>query len=86
LLVAGFLVLSPTLHPWYLAWVLPFVSICPARAWWWLLATAPLLYVPIARWQIERVWHEPSWIWPLIALPSLALLIVERARTRSHRA
>jgi hypothetical protein len=76
--LGAFLVLSPTLHPWYLAWALPFLACFPSRAWTWLVAFAPLCYTLVARWRIEGLWHEPAWLWPLWALPFLALGLRER--------
>lgn len=81
-LLAAFLVLSPTLHPWYLTWALPFLACFPSRAWSWLLALAPLAYTLPARWQLEGVWREPAWLWPVWALPFLALGLRERLRRR----
>ncbi len=79
-LVGAFLVLSPTLHPWYLAWVVPFVALRPGLAWTWLLAAAPWLYAPLARWRDAGVWEEPAWLWPGVAVPFLVLLVVDAAR------
>lgn len=73
--IGAFLVLSPTLHPWYLAWIAPFVALRPSAAWCWLLAAAPLLYWPLAEWQLRGQWVEPAWLWPLLALPFFALSI-----------
>lgn len=44
LALAGVLLLAPTLHPWYVLWVLPFA--CAYRCWPWLLLAAlvPLAY------------------------------------------
>lgn len=81
LLLAGFLVLTPTLHPWYLTWLLPFVALAPSRAWLWLFAAAPLFYAPLAGWQLHGQWIEPVWLWPVIALPFFALLIFGRRRS-----
>lgn len=83
LLVAGFLVLTPTLHPWYLAWIAPFVALFPSAAWLWLLAAAPLAYAPLAGWQMRGEWIEPAWLWPVIAIPFWVLLW--RARGRGLR-
>ena len=80
ILLAGFLVLSPTLHPWYLTWALPFLACFPSRAWTWLLAAAPLAYSVVARWQLEGLWLEPVWLWPAWVLPFLALGLRERLR------
>ena len=77
-LIACFLVLSPTLHPWYLAWALPFFALRPSLAWGWLVAAAPLLYWPLEGWRARGVWEEPAWLWPAYALPFFALLAVDR--------
>lgn len=44
---AWLLVLSPTLHPWYLLWILPFAAI--ERSWTWIFLTglAPLAYLSL---------------------------------------
>jgi hypothetical protein len=80
LLLAGFLVLTPTLHPWYLIWVLPFVALRPSRAWLWIFAAAPILYAPLAGWQEQGSWIEPAWLWPVFALPFFALLLADHRR------
>jgi hypothetical protein len=84
-MIGAFLVLTPTLHPWYLTWALPFAALqrsSPARAaWLWLAASAPLLYAPLVRWQAEGAWEEPAWLWPAVALPFLALLFVSISAT-----
>lgn len=82
-LIGSFLVLSPTLHPWYLTWVVPFVALRPSRAWSLLLAMAPLLYWPLAKWKAEGVWIEPDWLWPVLAPPFFALWALDARRTRS---
>jgi hypothetical protein len=84
-LVGGWLVLSPTLHPWYLCWMLPFLAFRPSPAWTWLLLAAPLLDAPYATWTREGVWSEPAWLWPVLALPFFALWIREHARVRWGR-
>jgi hypothetical protein len=85
LLLGGFLVLSPTLHPWYLTWIVPFLALFPALSWTFLLAAAPLLYWPLAGWREHGTWSEPPWLWPVLALPFLALLSVDLARARRPR-
>ncbi len=78
--VGALLVLSPTLHPWYLAWAVPFVALRPSRSWLVLLVLAPLLYAPLAAWHAEEVWREPAWLWPALAVPFFALRAIELAR------
>jgi hypothetical protein len=84
-LVGGFLVLTATLHPWYLTWIAPFLARHPSRAWTFLLAAAPLLYWPLEAWKAGGAWREPAWLWPVVALPFLALLAAE-SLARSGRA
>ena len=79
-MIGAFVVLSPTLHPWYVTWVLPFVALRPRAAWLWLAAAVPLSYWPVAEWTAGGDWHEPSWIWPVIAVPFFALSIAAAAR------
>lgn len=87
-LFGGFLALTPTLHPWYLAWIVPWLALRPSLAWRGLVAAAPLLYWPVARWRAERVWEEPRWL-VFLAGGFWALLLLERwlawrrARTRA---
>jgi hypothetical protein len=79
-LLGAFLVLSPTLHPWYTLWMLPFLARRPDDAWSWLVASAPLLYWPLGGWKQHGQWIEPAWIWWAVA-PAFALLwIRERVR------
>lgn len=83
LVLGAFLALTPTLHPWYLAWIVPFLALEPRPAWTWLVAAAPLAYWPLERWRAEGVWSEPAWLWPLVALPFWALVLLGRGRARA---
>jgi hypothetical protein len=71
--VGAFLVLSPTLHPWYTLWMLPFLMHKPNLAWSWLVAGAALFYWPLSGWKAQQLWHEPAWIWWAVA-PAFAAL------------
>ncbi len=81
-LVAGFLILTPTLHPWYLTWIVPFLACHPSRAWTFLLAVAPVLYWPLTEWEEERIWREPGWMWPAVALPFFMMFAAETIHRR----
>lgn len=63
LLLSGYALLTPTLHPWYLLWPLLFASL-------WREAAAPALLLvacaPLAYWPLLDEWrglphHEPIW-------------------------
>jgi hypothetical protein len=45
MLLAGVLLLSPTVHPWYLLWIAPFLALRPSRAWILLTGLVPLSYL-----------------------------------------
>ena len=77
LALAGFLVLTPTLHPWYVCWIVPFLAPFRARAAEWLAAVAPLLYWPLAAYRAGGAWVEPPWLWPAVALPFAVALLVD---------
>ena len=77
-MLLGYLVLTPTLHPWYLTWGLGLLPLLPGRrvlAWVWLAAASPLLYLPLVSWQTRGVWEVPPWTWAVVGLPTLALLV-----------
>jgi hypothetical protein len=82
LLVGGFLVLTPTLHPWYLAWIVPFLALRPTLAWTLLVAAAPLLYWPVEGWRARRVWEEPAWLFPLLGGAFWLTLALKALRAR----
>ncbi len=79
-LIALFLVLTPTLHPWYLAWVLPFAALRPSLHWLWVLATGVFLYAPLEGWNTRSEWLIPAWTWPVIVLPFLLLVVMDRRK------
>ncbi len=54
--VAAFVVLSPTVHPWYVAWLAPFIALGRPRAWLLLTVLAPLSYFGIAAWSSAAIW------------------------------
>jgi hypothetical protein len=75
--LAAYLLLTPTLHPWYLTWLLALVAFLPtpfARPWLWLAAATPLLYLPLVGWKSAGVWEQPPWSWPVVAAPFYLLL------------
>jgi len=72
LLTGLLLLLSPTLHPWYLLWVLPWVSLYPSRAWVLLTGLSILFYVNLGA---PSEASEPyPWIRFVEYLPFFALL------------
>lgn len=81
--LGAWIVLSPTLHPWYVTWLVPLAAFGGGRAWIWLAAAAPLLYAPLAFARPGEAWREPSWLWPVVALPFFVFLVVDVVRGRA---
>ena len=62
-LVLGAVVLfSPTVHPWYLLWVLPFMALIPVPAWLVLSGLGLLAYQVLVGYSITGVWAEQTWV------------------------
>jgi hypothetical protein len=80
--LGALLVLGPTLHPWYVLWMLPFLAQRPSLAWSWLVASVALFYWPLGGWKTSQEWIEPVWIWWVVAPTFAALWIGERLAGR----
>jgi hypothetical protein len=75
------LLLSPTLHPWYLLWILPLAALRGSRGW--LLATGTILlaYWGLGAYQRTGVWPHPDGLRLLIWSPPLLLLLADWIRS-----
>ncbi|UCF19930.1 MAG: hypothetical protein JSU87_00530 [Gemmatimonadota bacterium] len=80
-ITGAILVLSPTLHPWYLLWMVPLIALAPNRAWLYLTGSILLAYYGLPTFQAEGVWPEPWWIKLAIYAPFFALLIADSWRS-----
>ena len=85
LLLLGLLLLSPTVHPWYLLWVLPFAggaSPMVRAAILWLASSAVLLHLPTHLELLHGQWREPAWARLLVHGPAWGLLLATILRWR----
>jgi alpha-1,6-mannosyltransferase len=77
------LILSPVLHPWYCAWILPFATWRGARAWHVLSIS---LFAYFLFWN-ERLfllpWHSEPWLRALIIVPPITILLLSVRRSGS---
>jgi len=80
--LGSFLLLTPTLHPWYILWVIPFLVITPNRAWLYLTMASTAYYHVLIDYFEKDLWQEQLWIKHLIYLPFFALLILEYLKKR----
>lgn len=76
------LLLSPTLHPWYLLWILPLAALRGSRGWILFTGLAFLSYAHLDRFLATGQWPQPAWLAALMWVPPLALLAVDAARGR----
>jgi len=61
-LVWALLLLSPQVHPWYLAWLLPLEVAAGASAGLIWSAAVLCAYAPLDLWVAEGVWDMPLWL------------------------
>ena len=80
--LGSFLLLTPTLHPWYILWVIPFLVITPNRAWLYLTMASTAYYHVLIDYFEKDLWQEQLWIKYLIYLPFFALLILGHLKKR----
>jgi alpha-1,6-mannosyltransferase len=85
-----YLVLSPTLHPWYLLWVLPFLPLFPQPAWVLLSGLIFLAYEVLIGYSMNGIWAEQDWVkWaqygPFYLLLALAPLQQRWRRHHDHK-
>lgn len=81
----AFVLLSPTVHPWYTLWVWVPALVCGVRSWTVLVLLAPLSYAAWASYDpATRAWQEPAWpafaIWLPLCLAALAESLWQQVR------
>lgn len=58
----AFVLLSPTVHPWYVGWAWVPAIVCGAHAWTLLAALMPLAYIALSTLDpTTGAWHEGVW-------------------------
>ncbi|MEE2901536.1 MAG: hypothetical protein VYC39_04370 [Myxococcota bacterium] len=69
---------SPTFHPWYVTWLIPFVPFALRIQWGvaWLILIAPLCHFASYQHSITGRWEEPLVIRLLIHFPAWLLLML----------
>lgn len=80
--IGAFLILTPTLHPWYLTWIVPFLCFNKNRAWLVLTGTVVFYYFmnyplfsKLIEYNNEWVWQEVHWLKLPEYLPFYFLLL-----------
>jgi alpha-1,6-mannosyltransferase len=78
--MGGFLLLTPTLHPWYLCWMVPFLVIFPNWAWIYFTGSVFLSYLILKGYAEAGVWQENVVVKLAEYLPFYTLLLYDAAR------
>lgn len=74
------LMLSPTVHPWYVLWMVPLIALRPNRAWLYLSGSVFLAYYGLGIYRTQGVWPEPLWLRAVIWGPFLVTLAIDSWR------
>ncbi|MEP7071950.1 MAG: hypothetical protein ABI839_06150 [Verrucomicrobiota bacterium] len=72
--LAVVVILTPVLHPWYLAWILPVATWRRAFAWHFLSVTIFAYYLFYNERLFALPWHAEPWLRGMILLPVLIVL------------
>ena len=79
------LLLSPTVHPWYVLWVLPMAALRGNRPFLLLGGLVFLGYWGLASYQAIGVWPQPGWNRAAIWVPVWGMLVAGLAVRGRHR-
>ena len=74
---AAMFLMSPTLYPWYLIWLIPFLVFLPNWSWLFFTMLIQLSYYVMQGYHTHRVWHELNIMLFFQYLPFYSLLIFE---------
>ena len=74
-IIGAGLLLSPTVHPWYVLWVLPMAALRANHAFLLLGALAFLGYWGLASYEATGVWPQPAWTRAAMWLPVWLMLL-----------
>lgn len=77
--LGGMFLLTSTLEPWYLLWIVPFLCLYPNRAWLLLTGLIMLSYEVLVRFNSDGLWVENPWIGFAIFVPFFLLLAGDAA-------
>lgn len=79
-IVGAGLLVSPTVHPWYLLWILPFAALRRDGAWLLLGGLVFLGYGGLDAYGDTGVWPQPPWLRLLVWGPPLLWLAIREGR------
>ncbi len=77
--------ITSTLHPWYLAWLIPALVFFPIRAWLLLSATITLSYFSLHEYFLTGIWQERLIVKLFVFVPFYVTLLWELIGWRGRR-
>lgn len=83
LILGCWLLITPTVYPWYLIWIVPFIALYRSRAW---LAFTGLVYISYYVWTVydsTGAWALPTRVLALEYLPFYLVLARDAFRARA---
>lgn len=83
--IGAALLLSPTLHPWYVLWILPFACLLESRPWIVLTGTVFLGYAGRDAFHDTGTWPQPTWLAALVHAPVVIWLVAQAASSHLSR-
>lgn len=83
IVLGSFLIFSPTLHPWYILWMIPFLVLRFDRAWLYLSMASIAYYHVLFDYFGKDLWLEQIWIKFLIYSPFFVFLIISSLKKKT---
>jgi hypothetical protein len=84
-LTGALLLLSPTVHPWYATWIIPFLVFHPVRPWICLSLTVGIAYAAYGLRTLTGEFHLTPALRLAEWVPVYLLLLLEIVRFRRRR-
>ena len=84
-LTGAFLLLSPTVHPWYLTWVLPLLCLFRSAGWILLTGTVILARFIYIGYEAAGTWQETGWVRVAEYVPPYLLMLYGLVRSIRER-
>lgn len=84
-IVGTYLAVTPTLHPWYAVWIVPFLCFYGNRGWIAFSGLIVLAYTVLIRYREAGEWAESAWVTWGIVLGALAVWWGPRCLARTKK-
>ena len=82
LVIGAAILLSPTVYPWYLVWLVPFLCVFPNRAWILFTGLVAISYWVWVEYDASGAWMVPNGLLMLEYVPFYGLLVWDATHER----